>query len=346
MKLIIQMLCYNEEETLPFAVKDLPREAKGFDKVEWLLLDDGSTDNSVKVAKNLGFDYIIQNKNNLGVAKSFITAIESCIELGADVIVNTDADNQYNAKDIPRLLEPILQREADIVIGTRPIMKIEYFSPFKKTMQLLGSFVIRKLSGTNITDVTSGFKAISREAALQLNIFGEYAHCVETAMLIGLKKIKTKSVPIAVNEKLRESRLIKSNIYYILNGAFTALKAIIIYRPFIFFQTLGWLLLLASSLILLKISLINHNNSIFHIPALILFFLGGQSILISFLSCNLAANKKLLESIQFKIRNNSNIQSVNNKSNIKYLKPYKHKKTFISFIAKPNFHTGPTKPIK
>ncbi len=197
-KLIIQIPCFNEELSLPVSLKELPRHIEGFDSVEWMVIDDGSTDNTVEVARSLGVDHIVGFSKNQGLAKVFSLGLESALALGADVIVNTDADNQYCAADIPALVRPILEGCAEIVIGTRPIDSIEHFSWAKKKLQKLGSWMVRKVSGTDVPDAPSGFRAISREAALRLNVFTPYTYTLETIIQAGQKNIPVVTVPVRV----------------------------------------------------------------------------------------------------------------------------------------------------
>ncbi|MCK4829146.1 glycosyltransferase family 2 protein, partial [bacterium] len=206
MKLIIQIPCYNEEESLPVAIKALPIKVEGFDEVEYLIINDGSSDNTVEKARELGVHHIISFKKNQGLAKVFMAGIEACLKRGADVVVNTDADNQYNADDIPKLTQPILEGKADMVIGERPISNIQHFSFLKKIMQKLGSWVVRKASATDIPDAPSGFRAFSRDALMQMNVFNDYTYTLETIIQAGRKNMAIVSVPIRVNEQLRPSR--------------------------------------------------------------------------------------------------------------------------------------------
>ena len=206
MKLIIQIPCYNEAETLPVVLAALPREVEGFDSVEWLIIDDGSTDGTVDVAKNHGVDHIVRFSQNRGLSAGFMLGLQTCLRLGADVIVNTDADNQYNADDIPLLTSPILAQEADIIVGARPILDIDDFSLAKKMLQKLGSLVVRMASNTRVPDATSGFRAFSREAALKMNVHNEYTYTLETIIEAGQKGMAVSSVPIRVNGTIRPSR--------------------------------------------------------------------------------------------------------------------------------------------
>jgi len=205
MKLIIQIPCFNEADTLPVTLADLPRQVEGFDTVEWLVIDDGSTDNTAQVAREHGVDHVVSHTRNQGLARAFMTGLDAGLNLGADVIVNTDADNQYNAADIPTLVRPVLAGKADIVVGARPIKDISHFSPMKKILQKLGSWVVRKVSSTNIPDAPSGFRAFSREAAMRLNVFNEYTYTLETIIQAGQKNMAITSGALPVCKKLKFS---------------------------------------------------------------------------------------------------------------------------------------------
>ncbi|PHR30069.1 MAG: glycosyl transferase [Desulfotalea sp.] len=308
MKLIIQIPCFNEADTLAITLKDLPREVPGFDTVEWLIIDDGSTDETIKVAQNNGIDHVVRHTRNQGLARGFMTGLESCLKLGADVIVNTDADNQYNANDIPALTIPILEHSAEIVVGTRPIETIEHFSLVKKQLQRLGSWVVRVASKTDIPDAPSGFRAISRSAAQRLMVFSDYTYTLETIIQAGQKNMAITSVPIRVNEDLRPSRLLKSIPSYIKRSVVTIVRIFIIYRPFCFFGTIGALLTSAGFIIGLRfLWYYLQGDGDGHIQSLILAGLllgiGFQTFLIAFVADLLAANRKLLEDIRFRTRN-------------------------------------------
>src|SRR5688572_27101005 len=207
MKLIIQIPCLNEEETLPVTLADLPREIDGFDTVEWLIVDDGSTDRTIEVAREHGIDHIIRLTNNKGLATAFQAGLDACLKLGADVIVNTDADNQYSADDIPALVAPILSGEADMVVGDRNVMAIEHFSMVKKRLQRLGSWVVRQASGTSVPDATSGFRAYNREAALGLTVVSRFTYTLESLIQAGKSFVAVTHVDVGTNEQMRESRL-------------------------------------------------------------------------------------------------------------------------------------------
>ncbi|MFD2056920.1 glycosyltransferase family 2 protein [Mesorhizobium calcicola] len=235
-KLIIQIPCLNEEGTLAVTLADLPRQVAGFDAVEWLVIDDGSTDRTVEVARENGVDHVVSLPHNQGLAKAFMTGIETALKLGADVIVNTDADNQYDASCIPDLVRPILEKKAQIVIGARPISEIEHFSPVKKFLQKLGSFVVKLASGTTVPDAPSGFRAIHRDAAIQLNVFNRYTYTLETIIQAGRRNIPITSVPIRVNGDLRPSRLVKSIPSYVRRSLITVVRIFIVYSPLRFFS--------------------------------------------------------------------------------------------------------------
>jgi glycosyltransferase involved in cell wall biosynthesis len=305
-KLIIQIPCYNEAGTLAIALAELPREVPGFDAVEWLVVDDGSNDETVRVAREGGVDHIVRNTSNQGLARTFMKGIETSLQLGADVIVNTDADNQYYAGDIPALVAPIIQGRADIVVGARPIEAIEHFSPIKKLLQRLGSWVVRSVSGTDIPDASSGFRAMSRDAARRLVVFNEYTYTLETIIQAGQKNVAITSVPIRVNKDLRSSRLVKSIPSYIKKSIGTIVRIFVIYRPFRFFGSIG-AVLFAAGLILGFRYLYEFMTGAGggHIQSLILVSIllgmGFQTFLIAFVADLLAANRKLLEDIRFKI---------------------------------------------
>lgn len=239
MKLIIQIPCYNEAETLEIALNDLPKHIDGIDEIEYLIINDGSKDNTVEVAKNWGVHYVVNFKKNKGLAKGFMAGIDACLRNGADIIVNTDADNQYCGEDIETIVRPILEGKADIVIGARPIDQTEHFSWLKKKLQHLGSWVVRRASKTDIPDAPSGFRAYSREAALQLNIVNEYTYTLEQIVQAGRTNIAIMSVPIRTNGELRPSRLFHSMFGYIKKSMLTIFRAYLMYKPMRFFLALG-----------------------------------------------------------------------------------------------------------
>ena len=231
MKLIIQIPCLNEEETLPATLHDLPRVVEGFDSVEWLVIDDGSTDRTVEVAIENGVDHIVRLTNNKGLAAGFQAGLDAGLKLGADVIVNTDADNQYNGADIPKLVAPILGGEADMVVGDRQVMTIEHFSPLKKMLQRLGSWVVRQASTTTVSDTTSGFRAYNREAALSMFVASKFTYTLETIIQAGKQLVAVTDVPIRTNPKLRESRLFPSMSAYVRRNTVSIFRIYAQYEP-------------------------------------------------------------------------------------------------------------------
>lgn len=309
MKLIIQIPCFNEAETLAIALSALPHQVPGFDAVEWLVIDDGSRDNTVEVAKANGVDHVVSHSRNQGLARAFMTGLDTCLSLGADVIVNTDADNQYNADDIPNLTAPIIAHRADIVVGARPIETIKHFSLAKKLLQKLGSWVVRVASNTNIPDAPSGFRAMSRTAAQRLMVFNDYTYTLETIIQAGQKNMAITSVPIRVNKDLRPSRLVKNIPSYIQRSIVTIVRIFIIYRPFRFFATIGAVLFSIGFLIGFRFLLhyLNgegegHVQSL--ILAAVLLSIGFQTLLIAFVADLLAANRRLIEDLRFFVMDN------------------------------------------
>jgi len=307
MKLIIQIPCYNEAGTLAIALAALPRKVPGFDTVEWLIIDDGSTDETVSIALANGVDHVVRHVRNQGLARAFMTGIEACLARGADVIVNTDADNQYEAADIPLLVQPILAKRAEIVVGARPIDTIEHFSPAKKLLQKLGSWVVRSVSRTTIPDAPSGFRAMSRDAACRLMVFSDYTYTLETIIQAGQKNIAITSVPVRTNEDLRPSRLLKSIPSYIRRSIATMLRIFVIYRPFRFFATLGIALFAIGFLIGLRFVYFyltgdgaGRVQSL--ILAAVLLGMGFQTILVAFLADLIAANRRILEDLRYAAR--------------------------------------------
>ena len=238
-KLIIQIPCYDEEATLPATVADLPREVPGFDVVEWLVIDDGSGDRTSEVARELGVDHVVRHPRNRGLAAAFLTGLDAALRAGADVVVNTDADNQYDASGIPALVAPIVDGRADIVVGERPIESIPEFSGIKKRLQRLGSWVVRKFSSTDIADAASGFRAFTRDAAMRMQVFGKYTYTLETLVQAGSEGLAVVSVPIDVNPQTRESRLVKTTRQYVIRSAQTIIRSFALYRPFRFFFVIG-----------------------------------------------------------------------------------------------------------
>ncbi|HEY8584474.1 MAG TPA: glycosyltransferase family 2 protein [Capillimicrobium sp.] len=249
MKLIIQIPCFNEEEQLPATLADLPREVPGFDAVEWLVIDDGSRDRTIEVAKASGVDHIVRLTNNKGLAAGFQAGLDAALKLGADVIVNTDADNQYSAADIPALVLPIVEGRADMVIGDRQVQTIAHFSPVKKALQRLGSWVVRHASGTDVPDTTSGFRAYNREAALQVAVVSRFTYTLETIIQAGKMLIATDHVPVGTNAKTRDSRLFPSTWAYVRRNGLSIFRVYSQYEPLRIFWALAVLVGLAAVVI-------------------------------------------------------------------------------------------------
>jgi len=302
MRLFIQIPCHNEEASLPITLAALPKSLPGVSSIEVLVINDGSTDRTVEVAKSLGVAHVVGFPRNQCLARTFMLGIRSCLELGADIIVNTDADNQYNADDIPALITPILERRADIVIGARPIATIEHFSPIKKLLQKLGSAVVKRVSGTSVADAPSGFRAFSREAAASLNVFSAYTYTLETIIQAGQKNMTVVSVPIRVNGDLRPSRLVRSITSYVRRSIVTMLRIGIIYRPFQFFMTLASTLFVAGIVLGLRFLYyyvfehgIGHVQSV--ILAAVFMIFGFQTGLLAFIADLQSVNRRLLEEL-------------------------------------------------
>jgi glycosyltransferase involved in cell wall biosynthesis len=308
MKLIIQIPCYNEAETLGITLAELPRSLPGFDQVEWLVINDGSQDATVEVARQNGVDHVVSFSKNQGLARAFMAGLDAGLKLGADVIVNTDADNQYNADDIPLLVQPILDGKADVVIGARPISEIDHFPLIKKVLQKLGSLVVRLASRTEIPDAPSGFRAMSRDAAMRLNVFSDFSYTMETIIQAGQKNMAIMSVPIRVNEDLRPSRLVKSIPNYLRKSAMTIVRIFVVYKPFRFFMALGMVSFSAGFLIGLRYlyfylftqDAAGHIQSL--ILASILLGMGFQAFALAFIADLLAVNRRLMEDVQYRLR--------------------------------------------
>ena len=307
-KLIIQIPCLNEEESLPVSLKELPREIAGIDIVEWLIIDDGSTDRTIEVAQANGVDHVVRMIRHQGLAKGFMAGIHACIELGADVIVNTDADNQYNAADIGKLVQPILEGKAEIVVGERPIKEIKHFSPIKKLFQNWGSWLVRKVSKTDIPDAPSGFRAISREAAMRMHVFSEYTYTIETIIQAGQRGMAIQSVPIRTNDFLRKSRLIHSIPAYLTRSINTIMRIFMTYQPLSFFMIPGSIFFGLGVLLGLRFlyfylfteATSGHIQSL--ILAAVLIILGAFLMVIGLIADLISVNRKLLENVEYRIQ--------------------------------------------
>ena len=307
MKLIIQIPCYNEAETLEVALNDLPKKIEGIDCIEYLIINDGSKDKTVEVAKNWGVHHVVNFKQNKGLAKGFMAGLDGCLRNGADIIVNTDADNQYCGEDIEKLVRPILNGEADMVIGARPIDETEHFSWIKKKLQHFGSWVVRKASNTDIPDAPSGFRAFSREAAMRINVVNDYTYTLETIVQAGRERIAITSVPIRTNGELRPSRLFNSILGYVKKSMLTIIRAYMMYKPlrcFTFVAIVPTLIgLLIGGRYLYFIAMGTAGG---HVQSLLLactlIILGFLTLVVGLLADVLAANRKLIEDTQYHVR--------------------------------------------
>lgn len=307
MKLIIQIPCYNEEETIGLSLSALPRTIEGIDAIERLIIDDGSTDRTVETAMAHGVDHVVRLPRNQGLARAFMAGIKECISRGADIIVNMDADNQYAAEDIPQLIEPILAGRSEFVIGARPISEIEHFSLAKRVLQKLGSRAVSIVSNTNVPDATSGFRAMSRNIAMKLRVFDEYTYTLETIIQAGQKGIPVTSVPVRTNKDLRPSRLVKNVPDYVLRSLLTMVRIFMTYRPVRFFAvpgvisfSLGLLLGLRFLFFYFTRGGAGHVQSI--ILAALLLGIGFFLIVVGLLSDLISVNRRLLEELDAKIQ--------------------------------------------
>lgn len=307
MKLIVQIPCYNEEETLPITLADIPRDIPGIDKVEILIIDDGSNDRTIEVARDLGVDHIVSFPQNKGLARAFAAGLDASLRLGADIIVNTDGDNQYSGADIPKLVQPILQGQSEIVIGDRQVETIEHFSKTKIALQKLGSWVVRKASSTDVPDTTSGFRAYSREAAMQINVISDYTYTLETIIEAGHRRLGIESVPVGTNGKLRESRLFSSIRKYISRSAMTIVRMYTMYKPLRVFLGMGGLFITLGLLIGLRfIYFYYQGNGAGHVQSLILMavclLIGFQLQVFGLIADLIAANRKINEEILHRVK--------------------------------------------
>lgn len=307
MKLIIQIPCLNEAETIEVALNDLPKQIDGIDTIEYLIINDGSTDNTVEVAKKWGVHHVVSFPQNKGLAKGFMAGLDACIRLGADIIVNTDADNQYCGDDIEKLVRPIIDGKAEVVIGERPIDDTAHFSPLKKKLQHLGSFVVRKASKTDVPDAPSGFRAYSRDAALHINVINNYTYTLETIVQAGRNRMAIMSVPIRTNPELRKSRLFHSMFGYIQRSMLTIARAYLMYRPLTFFTVVGAIPFLIGAFIAGRfIWFFATGQGMGHTQSLVLastlMLVGFITFILGLQADIIAANRKILEDIQYRIR--------------------------------------------
>jgi len=307
MKLIIQIPCYNEQDTLPYTIRDLPRSLPGVEEIEYLVIDDGSTDRTVEVARELKVHHILQLPRHMGLASAFVAGLEAALALGADIIVNTDADNQYRGEDIERLLQPILEGKADIVVGDRGVATVAYFSPLKRFLQCLGSWVVSLASGVSIPDATSGFRALTREAALRTIVLSEYSYTLETLIQAGARKMAVEYVPVRVNPQTRPSRLMRSIPEYIFKSAATIVRIYTMYKPLRVFLSIGFVMIIGGiSLGVRFLYFFLTGRGAGHIQSLILAailtIVGFQICLIGLIADLIGFNRKMLEELLYRLR--------------------------------------------
>jgi glycosyltransferase involved in cell wall biosynthesis len=309
-KLIIQIPCLNEEKTLPQTIRDIPRQIEGIDKVEVLVVDDGSTDRTIEVAKENGADHITRLPSKKGLARAFIAGLDASLALGADIIVNTDADNQYCGGDIPKLVRPILEGKADMVIGVRDIKNIKHFSMTKKWLQRIGTWVVKNFSGTNIKDATSGFRAYSRDVAMKLNVVSDFTYTIETIIQAGHRQFTIDQVDVQTNEKLRESRLISSLKNYVMKGADTIIRIYAMHKPLKVFTIIGSTLFLAGVLLGLRFIyfwiITPPGQTVGHVQLVVLsavfLIVGFQVVIIGLMADLISANRKLIEDMLNRVK--------------------------------------------
>ena len=307
MKLIIQIPCYNEEATLPQTVHDLPRVLPGVDAIEYLVVDDGSTDRTVEVARELGVHHVVRLKKNRGLAYAFLVGLEAALQAGADVVVNTDADNQYRGEDIACLVQPIIEERADIVVGDRGIAALEHFAPLKRVLQRLGSWVVERAAGIPVPDATSGFRALTREAALRLTVLSDYTYTLETLIQAGARRMAVVYVPIRTNPQTRQSRLIRSMPSFLTLSAITIIRFYIMYRPMRVFTTMGGALIAGGVVLGLRFLYFYFQGSGTGkvqslILAAIFTIVGFQVCLIGLIADLVRMNRKMLEETLYRVR--------------------------------------------
>ena len=307
LRLIVQIPCYNEEQTLPAVVRSIPRQVSGVDSVEILVVDDGSTDRTVAVAQELGVEHIVRHTNNKGLARTFRTGLDACLALGADIIVNTDGDNQYDSRDIAALIQPILNGTADIVVGDRRTESLAHFSPIKRRLQTVGSRAVRALSGTSIPDTVSGFRAISKRAALQLNIVSPFSYTIEMLIQAGRKNLAIASVPVRTNAPTRPSRLFRGVPHFIVRSTATMVRMYAMYKPLATFVSLGSVLFIAGAIPILRFLYFWYIGDYSgHIQSLVLggvlVTLGCVTLLIGLVADLINFNRQLIEITLEKVR--------------------------------------------
>jgi glycosyltransferase involved in cell wall biosynthesis len=315
-KLIIQIPCRNEEANLPTTLAEIPRSLPGIDKIEILIIDDGSTDHTVQVAEDAGVDHILRLSHHVGLAGGFVAGLEACLSHGADIIVNTDADNQYYAGNILDLIQPILSGSADLVVGDRGVAKLEAFSPFKRLLQRFGSWIIGKVSGLQIPDATSGFRALSRDAALKTIVLSQYSYTLETLIQAGAKKMAVVFVPVRTNPQTRPSRLMHNIPHYLANSSQTILRSYLMYRPLKLFSIIGSIMLGLGILVggrFLYLYFSGQGGG--HVQSLILAavvsIIGFQVFVIGLLADLIGFNRKILEEILYRLRKDETKDSEN-----------------------------------
>jgi glycosyltransferase involved in cell wall biosynthesis len=306
--LVIQIPCFNEEETLPQTLEDLPRTLPGIDKIEILVIDDGSTDQTAQVALQRGVDHIVRLPQNQGLARAYLAGLEQALQLGADIIVNTDADNQYRGEDIERLVAPIVTGRAEIVVGDRGVATLSHFSPVKRWLQRLGSWTVQTAAGTRIPDATSGFRALSREAALRTLVHSEYSYTLETLIQAGARQMTVDYVPIRTNPQTRPSRLMRSLPQYLTQSGLTILRTYTLYRALRVFIGLGASLIAAGMILVFRFLylFIARGGATGNIQSLILaavlLIVGFQVCLIGLIADLIGFNRKILEEILYRLR--------------------------------------------
>jgi len=307
MKLIVQIPCYNEEITLPHTIGDLPRRLPGVHEIEYLVVDDGSTDRTAEVARELGVHYVVRLRQNCGLAYAFLAGLDAALKAGADVIVNTDADNQYRGEDVGRLVQPILEGRADIVVGDRGVAVLEHFSPLKRLLQRCGSWVVERAAGIPIPDATSGFRAFTREAALRLTVLSGYTYTLETLIQAGARQMAVVYVPVRTNPQTRQSRLIRSIPSFLALSAFTIIRFYIMYRPLWVFTTIGGTFIAGGVVLGLRflyffLQGVGTGKVQSLILAAILTIIGFQVCLIGLIADLVRLNRKMLEETLYRVR--------------------------------------------